>query len=397
MATRRPGIRDAWQWVVAAARLTALHAASRRMKSKLRLLNRRHLVLIREIENLAMMRAVPGPIESLRTAASDLATQGPIFIHSTWRAGSTYFWNKFRTSRHYLAYYEPFHESLENLTAAAIRRATSASWPSRHPILNTPYYHEYRDLLEPRGGVKNFQWTFPYLHYFLNDEPLLDQQAYLNGLCQHAKIQGLRPVFGFCRSLGRTPWFSRHMPGIHIALTRDALGMWRSALDRKQAYGDVYFLARPLIILLTARRDPWIASYFAALGLGNLPRLSDAGSACRRADQIVHRDLPLTTRAFAAVFALGTVLSQRHADIVIPMETLSTESGCRTISASLIGRYNIDIDWRDCQIPVYSPRSEDGLFLDFWNRASILAERYAARLPGFSTSDPPAQVLQANP
>lgn len=364
------------------------------MKSKLYLLNRRHLTLIREIENLAMLRATPKPDQEPRTEATDLATQGPIFIHSAWRAGSTYFWNKFRSSQAYLAYYEPFHESLETLTASSIGAATSASWPSRHPVLEAPYYREYGELVETCGGVKNFQWTFPYLNYFRNEEPLFDQQTYLNGLSQHAKERGLRPVFGFCRSTGRAPWFSRYMPGVHITLTRDALGMWRSALDRKQAYDDVYFLARPLIILFTSRRDPWIARYFSALNLEILPRFSDSGDARRHAEEIARRDLPLTMRAFAAVFALGTVLSRRHADIVISMETLSTEAGRRAIDTTLIGRYNIDLDWRDCQIPVYSPRSEDEPFLNYWSHASILAERYAPHSCALAADDQPAQTLK---
>ncbi len=365
------------------------------MKSKLYLLNRRHLTLIREIENLAAPRAAPKPDRDPQTKGTDLATEGPIFIHSAWRTGSTYFWNKFRSSPAYLAYYEPFHESLETLTPSSIGAATSTSWPSRHPVLEAPYYREYSELLETRGGVKNFQWTFPYLNYFLNEEPLFDQQTYLEGLSRHAQARGRRAVFGFCRSTGRAPWFSRYMPGVHIALTRDALGMWRSALDRKQAYDDVYFLARPLMILLTSRRDPWIARYFSALNLESLPRFSNSGDARRHVENIARRDLSLTMRAFAAVSALGTALSRRHADMVISMETLSTEPGRRAISATLIGRYNIDLDWRDCQIPVYSARSEDELFLDYWTRASILAERCAARPDAPVADRRPARALKA--
>lgn len=379
MASKRSNIARLLRWTATAVRLAGLHIASRRMKRKLGVLNRRHLTLIRAIEHLGRRQ---GPLDGSqkrgldpRPGPGDRVTQGPIFVHSAWRAGSTYFWNTFRTSPRYLAYYEPFHESLETLTAADIRHATSTSWPCRHPVLDAPYYQEYSPLLEPCGGVKHFQWIFPYLHYFLNDEPLPDQQAYLDALSRHAYARRLRPVFGFCRSIGRMPWFSRNMPGVHITLTRDPLGIWRSALDRKQTHGDLYFLTRPLIILFFARRDPWVARYFAALDLGTLPRYSDSGAAQRQAEQIVRVDFPLATRVFAAVFALGTALSQRYADLVISMEALSTDPGRRAISEILIGRYDIDLDWRDCAIPVYSPRREDEFFLDCWHRASILAER----------------------
>lgn len=369
------------------------------MKHKLGLLGRRHLSLIHEIEKLAEQRDIEnsrgnGDVR-LPKEPDDLATKGPVFVHSAWRAGSTYFWNKFRSSPGYLAYYEPFHESLESLTVPVIEKATATSWPGRHPVLDAPYYKEYGPLLEPGGGVKAFQWTFPYLNYFLNDEPLLDQQAYLSNLSHHATAEGLRPVFGFCRSIGRMPWFARFIPGVHIALTRDPLGLWRSAHEQRQAHNDLYFLTRPLMILFLARRDPWVARYFRASGLGSLPRLSDPGTARRQAELIVRRDASLTTRAFAAVFALGTALSRRYADIVISMEALSTDRGRRTISEILVGRYNIDLNWEDCQIPVYSETSEDELFLDCWRRASILAERSLPSPYGLAVEGPPACLMKA--
>lgn len=370
------------------------------MKYKLAALSRRHLTLIREIENLEQQRCRTDQSQDNnrhpQSESSDCATEGPIFVHSAWRAGSTYFWNTFRSSPHYRAYYEPFHESLETLTATALERATSASWPSRHPALDAPYYREYAKILESCGGVKNFQWTFPYVNYFLNSQPLPDQQAYLNALSHHAKASGLRPVFGFCRSIGRTPWFSRYMPGVHITLTRDPLGIWRSALDRRKAHDDLYFLTRPLLILFLARRDPWVARYFRALGLESLPRFSDSGAANRQAEQIVRRDLSFTTQAFAGVLALGTALSQRYADLVISMEALSTDRGCRAISEILMGRYDIDLDWRGCQIPIYSPQSEDGFFLDCWHHASILAERSIPAPNALVLNDPFMHAMEAN-
>lgn len=360
------------------SRLARLHLASRRMKRKLRVLSRRQLALALDIEELKRCQPIDAGLDTIYAKDVTVDDQDPIWIHSGWRTGSTYFWNKFRSSDRYLAYYEPFHEALETLDATTIERATARSWPSGHPQMDAPYYAEYLPLLTSPAGVQHFRPTFPYVNYFLNDCPCQAQQAYLESLCNEANKKGLRPVFGFCRSSGRLPWFRRHMRGVHITLTRDGLGMWRSALDRKKIYGDLYFLSRPLIILFLARRDPWIADYFATLGLDKLTRLDDAGLALRQAEHIINNDPTLTARAFAAVHALGTALSQYHADFVVGVETLSTELGRRHISATLQGRYNINLNWDDCTIPIYPPRTEDDAFLMQWKKALILAERCAA-------------------
>ncbi len=356
-----------------ALRLADLHVRSRCMKHKLRVLGRRQLALTQEIAWLEARRQSHPMPPAAGHAAHDGRT-GPIWIHAPWRAGSTYVWSKFRSCPQYLAFYEPFHESLETLTRTAVARATASSWPSGHPPLDAPYYCEFEALLVPGGGVRGFEHALPYTYYFVNDEPLARQQAYLNGLVAHAQSLGRRAVFGFCRSTGRAAWFKRHMPGVHIALTRDGLGLWRSAFGRSQTHGDLYFVTRPLVILLLSRRDPWIADYLAALDLDPLPRLSDAGRAQREAERLTVRDPDLTMRAFAAVFALGTALSQRHADVVIPIEALSTEVGQRSLGASLAGRFDVALDWSDCAVPVCTTQAGDGPFLDYWHEALRRAE-----------------------
>lgn len=383
------------QKMVLASRLGQLHAQSQHMKRKLRILARRQRVLIRDIERLqSEAGSYPTPA-GRRTPDNPQNTMSSsaIWIHSTWRAGSTYFWSKFRASPDYVAFYEPFHESLETLTETQISGATAESWPSGHPPLHAPYYAEYLPLLRPEGGVVNFEHTFPYNYYFLNEDSLPEQQAYLQGLCTHAQTLGRRPVLGFCRSPGRAAWFARTMSGVHIALTRDGLGLWRSALDRSQTRGDWYFLARPLIILMAARRDSWVEEYFKDLELDGLPRFVDAGLATKEAMRTVHQDPLLTMRAFTGVSALALALSQRYADIVISMEMLSTEVGCRAVSAELAGRYHIDLDWRDCAIPIYPVRDEDEGFLHHWREASRLAQARVFRVPGSPPQNPPATAL----
>ncbi len=80
-----------------------------------------------------------------------------IFIHSLWRSGSTYFFDKFRRSpAGYFAYQEPMHETM--LSAAADRNlllevSTQVSGTLRHPELSEPYYAEAYQTYELWHGM----------------------------------------------------------------------------------------------------------------------------------------------------------------------------------------------------------------------------------------------------
>ena len=76
-----------------------------------------------------------------------LSAAGSIFLHSGFRSGSTWFWHRFREARGTLAYYEPFHEKLAQLSLAHVSEFGPQHWPSGHPELAAPYFAEYR-----RGG-----------------------------------------------------------------------------------------------------------------------------------------------------------------------------------------------------------------------------------------------------
>ena len=71
----------------------------------------------------------------------------PVFIHSLFRAGSSYFLDVFRRSqRGYWCYYEPFHESIFEL-ARHSERMYDHSYEKqeflRHPKTRRPYFFEY--------------------------------------------------------------------------------------------------------------------------------------------------------------------------------------------------------------------------------------------------------------
>lgn len=354
--------------LAASFRLGTLHIRSRQMKLKLRVLARRQLLLTGGREIPARI-----PVPVCQTPSASAQRTGPIWIHGSWRTGSTYVWGKFRGHPDYFAYYEPFHEVLETLSLDDIARTTTTAWPSHHPDIGAPYYAEYRPLVETIG-VKGFEFPFSYINFFLHADPLPAQKRYLDGLLAHAAGRG-RPVFGFCRSWGRVGWFKRHFAGTHIALTRDPLALWRSAHRRLAIYGDTYFLVMPQVILHLAQRDMWLQNYLKELGLGQLTRYATISEARHAAERTLRHKPAQAMACFVASQCLASVIAERYADVVLRIDELATDSGRRVLADVLQSRYDISLDWCDCHIPAYAPRDQDQVFLDSWSQARRLAEQ----------------------
>jgi hypothetical protein len=54
----------------------------------------------------------------------------PVFLHASWRTGSTWFWGKFRELPETLCYYEPLHSANTTVTRSQALRWDTKSWPS---------------------------------------------------------------------------------------------------------------------------------------------------------------------------------------------------------------------------------------------------------------------------
>jgi hypothetical protein len=180
----------------------------------------------------------------------------PIFIHSLWRAGSTYLWSRFRALPQICAYYEPFHEALASASEADLAASTPESWSSGHEPLERPYFAEFLPLIADRG-VPGFAKSFSIDHYFEDDPAILaGEDRYVAALIAHARAQAKRPVFGCCRTLGRARWLKRRFGGVHLVLTRNPRQQWYSGYLQKIERGNAYFELMPFQILGKSGWEP---------------------------------------------------------------------------------------------------------------------------------------------
>lgn len=175
-------------------------------------------------------------------------SKNPIFIHSLFRTGSTYIWNKFRQNPNYYCYYEPFHEILAGVNLENIEYALTKNYDRvKHPPLTRYYLYEYKPLLgNGRSGVPYFKKSFSF-DEFCNNGINPDLREYIDYLIDGAGDNV--PVLQFNRSALRVKWFKQNYPNsLNIYLARNPRDQWKSYVELYKRSNYTGFFLMDLII-----------------------------------------------------------------------------------------------------------------------------------------------------
>ncbi len=176
-----------------------------------------------------------------------------IFIHSLFRTGSTYIWNKLRQNGHYYCYYEPFHPNLSKVTGENIRHMLTSDFDAvKHPQLSQFYWYEYMPLLkEGQAGVPFFKKSFSFDEFCETGENQ-DLKNYIDYLLEHA--QSKTPLLQFNRSALRVSWFKENYPqALNVYLVRNPRDQWQSYFELFKRTGyETFFCMETLIAALNS-------------------------------------------------------------------------------------------------------------------------------------------------
>ena len=163
----------------------------------------------------------------------------PVFIHSLYRSGSTWLFDRFRhATSPYWCYQEPYHEATMWLQThpddlLGFDHRTSAAL--RHPVLDRPYFAEVHALREHVAPLFHKGISFDSL---FDTSSCLTFHAYTRALIEFAPQ---RPLLQCCRSFGRVRQIRSEHGGIHIHLWREPREQWWSY--QIQDYFDITSLA----------------------------------------------------------------------------------------------------------------------------------------------------------
>lgn len=274
----------------------------------------------------------------------------PIIIHSLFRAGSTYIFNRFRRSSHgYWCYQEPLNEFLLNAVhdpKKLLELHEDNTQHLRHPQLDRPYFYEFYPLAAEIAAT--FRPEFPYEDYFSNTESTTDALGrYLRVLVNGA--QG-HPVLQECRSCGRVEAIRQAIGGLHIFL-------WRNPWDQWWSYKvDSHFEVCNLQILAGLSVPPVFVELRTQLGFN--PEYSDVSSL------VGYRlDAAGSYVLFFALWCHAMLEARSVCDLEINIDSLSQHAEYRSMIEQQLGAHGIDdLDFSDCAIPNSTYGSDDRQF-----------------------------------
>lgn len=285
-----------------------------------------------------------------------------VFLHGGWRTGSTYVWNKFRPQRDCLSFYEPFNELLGSLSPATVFFADPPTAAFHHPDLVLPYFHEYLPLLSAKGHPL-FRDEFAIRNYFVADQPLADQQAYVQSLLQLAGKMRKRPVLGCVRSLGRVGWFKRTFDGVNIVLIRSPVSQWVSGQKLAADHDQKFFDPMHFSILSQAGGSAAALGHAERHAIPRFEQLTTAAARLALRDAVEKATPARRFEVFASVYFLSYMAALPHADLVIDIDRLSTDLDYRAgVTAEIARLTGLEIDFSDARAPRHAFEKSSEVF-----------------------------------
>ena len=293
-------------------------------------------------------------------AVNDIAPPSPllrpVFLHCTWRTASTFLFAQFRKDSRNRCFQEPLHEFMASLGLDNVGAFNSDSMAGlmRHPVLDRPYFDEYRLVVDPRTNRIPNTCDQQAVHRFFG-MPLECTNLYLESLLAAARSEGRRPVLQFCRTYGRLAWLTSHFDARHVFSFRDPRDQWASCYS----FNFDYFL--PLFCAIAAQRPAAHRRLLDCRLSRPLPRathftglLRDStihkllSRACKFARTLSASDL---YRVFYSEWLFALAAGRSYCDEVVDMNRLSEDSSYRERIAE---SWQTPLD--GCRVPRYERR-----------------------------------------
>ncbi len=279
--------------------------------------------------------------------------QKPIFIHSLFRAGSTYIFKVFRRSGSgYYCYQEPLNEFLIYTTTEPDKLLGIAQEMQeylRHPELDKPYFYEFHKIADEIATA--FHKEFSYDQYFISEnDDIGDLKAYFTILMDGAEGQ---PVFQCCRSVGRVERLKSDCDGLHVFLWRNPWDQWWSFKKGFDTNNLLIYNAKSLPVFLDTLKKEL-----------NLPDFHNA-------DAFVEYDFfnkhwlsaNESYKIFYALWCYAMLEAESHCDLSISIDKLSASNVYRQEILAKLGESGVEgLDFSDCTIPIATYGESDGKF-----------------------------------
>ena len=286
------------------------------------------------------------------------ATRPGLFIHSLFRTGSTYLWNRLRGLSRTYCFYEPFHPQLLYLDSRESDpwgTSPSGTESIHHPPLDRGRFAEYWPLLIPGvRGVPGFHKSFSFTD-FCDTGIQPRQRDYIHGLLEAA---GSRvPVLQFNRSALRIAWFKKNWPdGLHVYLYRNFRNQYISGETQWEEQRQDIFQVMDLLVAGLHHDKAFFEPLNRHVHLQAFPgRTHSEEEAAYRA--VLSAYSP-EERYLISAYIWYTTLAENtiHADFLLNIDSLSSKKTHADAFSRLLSEYGIDgADFSNAEVSRYSP------------------------------------------
>ena len=265
--------------------------------------------------------------------------RSPIFIHSLFRSGSTYFFNVFRRSpAGYFCFQEALHPVvfyLRDNPQDLLKIHTAAYELMRHPNLDKPVFQEVASVSS--AWKEKITYSAIFDGYFGSDQADNGVEFFRAILDE---VKDKRAVFEECRTTGRIGLLKEELGGFHIYL-------WRNPWDQWWSYKTIDHLEYQNREIINAPNS------FKAIGRLRSQlsfQKSHTDSVLQVQDGVLTAEESYLT--FYLLWCLGLREGVKYADLLINIDTLTQSEAYRNEILARLAENGIDsIDLSDCHIP----------------------------------------------
>ena len=292
-------------------------------------------------------------IELLGYSFNDKKMKPAIYIHSLFRSGSTYLFDKFRKlDKDFYCYQEPLNESLLDIKHnpdEVLKAHKDVSINLRHPSLDKPYFFEFHLIA---GKISKYlDESLCYKKFFDSEDKKRILSSYVECLKTHTEKTA---VLQMCRSFGRVDAFS---DGCNIFL-------WRNPWDQWWSYRvDNYFNVRNLLILNADNLPLFLRDIRKKVGIEKF----NSSSLDEEIDHFNRVYLSSSDNYFVfyALWCYSLIENYLKIDLLINIDALSESEDYRSyISDKLKSMGIVNINFSDCRSPIRSFDEQDVRFFN---------------------------------
>ncbi len=274
----------------------------------------------------------------------------PIFIHSLFRSGSTYFFNVFRRSPiGYFCFQEALHPVvffLKDNPQDLLKFHTATYELMRHPNLDRPVFYEVASVASAWKDKLTYSAIFDgYFGSAQADNGVEFFRAILD------EVKDKKPVFEECRTSGRIGLLRDALEGFHIYLWRNPWDQWWSykTIDHLDYQNREIINAPNSLNAITRLRSELS---FQKSYTDTVLQVQDGVFASEE-----------SYLAFYLLWLLGLHEGAKHAHLLINIDKLTESDTYRQeILTRLVENGINGVDFSDCQIPQGDYFDEDRKF-----------------------------------